>query len=182
MRAFYRCLFLPQTLLTSVGLTCYGHQSSILIATWELGLQAQYLSNGEEGTGEWVLPLTYCVGSYKRMVSELVRQKASVLSLPFKDYSQDNTKAEVTTKGKYEVKIAEELVPKESDANGNETDPATNDVDLSMEWVKFNVGQTGFYRVQYDEELAARLRSAITKGILEATDRFGKCAFPPLCI
>ncbi|KAL5786402.1 hypothetical protein ACOSQ2_008794 [Xanthoceras sorbifolium] len=40
-------------------------------------------------------------------------------------------------------------------------------------WIKVNVDQTGFYRVKYDEELAARLRHAIEKKLLTETDRFG---------
>ena len=43
----------------------------------------------------------------------------------------------------------------------------------SSNWIKMNVDQTGFYRVKYDEELAARLRHAIEKKILTETDRFG---------
>lgn len=41
-------------------------------------------------------------------------------------------------------------------------------------WIKLNVDQTGFYRVKYDEGLAARLRYAVEKQLLSATDRFGK--------
>lgn len=40
-------------------------------------------------------------------------------------------------------------------------------------WIKLNVDQTGFYRVKYDEWLAARLRYAVEKQLLSATDRFG---------
>lgn len=40
-------------------------------------------------------------------------------------------------------------------------------------WTKVNVEQAGFYRVKYDEDLAARLRYAIGKKCLSATDRFG---------
>ncbi|KAL5559483.1 hypothetical protein UlMin_035694 [Ulmus minor] len=40
-------------------------------------------------------------------------------------------------------------------------------------WIKLNVDQTGFFRVKYDEELAARLKNAIEKKQLSATDRFG---------
>ncbi|KAJ8774038.1 hypothetical protein K2173_009469 [Erythroxylum novogranatense] len=40
-------------------------------------------------------------------------------------------------------------------------------------WIKLNVNQTGFYRVKYDEGLAARLRYAIEKKNLNETDRFG---------
>ncbi|XP_057851747.2 aminopeptidase M1 [Cryptomeria japonica] len=40
-------------------------------------------------------------------------------------------------------------------------------------WIKLNVGQTAFYRVQYDDILATRLRSAVTAGQLDAADKFG---------
>ncbi|KAL5559481.1 hypothetical protein UlMin_035692 [Ulmus minor] len=40
-------------------------------------------------------------------------------------------------------------------------------------WIKLNADQTGFYRVKYDAELAARLKTAIEKKQLSATDRFG---------
>ncbi|GMH12385.1 hypothetical protein Nepgr_014226 [Nepenthes gracilis] len=40
-------------------------------------------------------------------------------------------------------------------------------------WIKLNVDQTGFYRVKYDENLAAKLRRAIESNMLFATDRFG---------
>jgi puromycin-sensitive aminopeptidase len=45
--------------------------------------------------------------------------------------------------------------------------------DARNAWIKLNVGQTGFYRVKYDEDLTARLRYAIENKILSATDRFG---------
>ena len=44
---------------------------------------------------------------------------------------------------------------------------------LASSWVKLNVNQTGFYRVKYDEDLAAKLRYAIENKYLSATDRFG---------
>lgn len=44
----------------------------------------------------------------------------------------------------------------------------------SSSWIKLNVDQTGFYRVKYDEGLAARLRYAVENQLLSATDRFGK--------
>lgn len=41
-------------------------------------------------------------------------------------------------------------------------------------WIKLNVDQAGFYRVKYDEPLAARLRYAVEKRLLSASDRYGK--------
>ncbi|CAM8970525.1 unnamed protein product [Rhodiola kirilowii] len=40
-------------------------------------------------------------------------------------------------------------------------------------WIKINVNQTGFYRVKYGEDLAARLRHAIAQKHLSGSDRFG---------
>ncbi|XP_020203865.1 aminopeptidase M1 [Cajanus cajan] len=40
-------------------------------------------------------------------------------------------------------------------------------------WIKLNVDQAGFYRVKYDELLASRLRYAVEKQLLSASDRFG---------
>ncbi|WCJ29383.1 aminopeptidase M1 [Euphorbia peplus] len=40
-------------------------------------------------------------------------------------------------------------------------------------WLKLNVNQAGFYRVKYDDNLAARLRYAIEKKYLTETDRYG---------
>lgn len=121
-----------------------------------------------------MLPLTYCVGSYKTRMSELVRHKASVLSV-HKVSSGEKT-VEVSSHGVYEVKRAEEPLVLNAEANGDKTlekNSSSEFVDLTKDWFKLNVGQTGFYRVKYDEELASRLRSAISAGSLEATDRFG---------
>ncbi|XP_057432212.1 aminopeptidase M1 [Lotus japonicus] len=40
-------------------------------------------------------------------------------------------------------------------------------------WIKLNVEQAGFYRVKYDELLAAKLRYAVEKQFLSASDRYG---------
>ncbi|KAG2663383.1 hypothetical protein I3843_16G028000 [Carya illinoinensis] len=45
--------------------------------------------------------------------------------------------------------------------------------DAVSAWIKLNVDQTGFYRVKYDDNLAARLIYAIENKYLTATDRFG---------
>ncbi|CAO2816653.1 unnamed protein product [Amaranthus hypochondriacus] len=44
---------------------------------------------------------------------------------------------------------------------------------VESSWIKLNVDQTGFYRVKYDNILEAKLRDAIERGQLSATDRFG---------
>eukprot|EP00744_Colponema_vietnamica_P007049 GILI01010185.1.p2 GENE.GILI01010185.1~~GILI01010185.1.p2 ORF type:complete len:863 (+),score=319.04 GILI01010185.1:50-2638(+) len=41
------------------------------------------------------------------------------------------------------------------------------------EWVKFNAGQTGFYRVLYPESMLKELQRAVSSGQLSAADRLG---------
>lgn len=45
--------------------------------------------------------------------------------------------------------------------------------DESTEWVKFNAGQSGFYRVQYSSALSERVAASIKSGSLPASDRLG---------
>ncbi|KAK6162011.1 hypothetical protein DH2020_001852 [Rehmannia glutinosa] len=40
-------------------------------------------------------------------------------------------------------------------------------------WIKVNVDRTGFYRVNYDEDLSARLRDAIERKCLSTSDKYG---------
>lgn len=47
------------------------------------------------------------------------------------------------------------------------------DIDGASSWIKINVDQTGFYRVKYDDTLAAKLRLAIESKLLSPTDRYG---------
>lgn len=89
-----------------------------------LRFQSQYLSSGRDGDGEWVLPLTYCVGSYDNKLSALVRQKASVLSVP-KVSSGDKT-TEFISHGVYEVKRAEESMPSNTESDGDKTPQKNN--------------------------------------------------------
>ncbi|KAG6551916.1 hypothetical protein Mapa_006533 [Marchantia paleacea] len=107
--------------------------------------QSQFLSSGVAGKGEWVVPVTVAVGSYDVSSSYLVRGKVSTVQLPAAKPEASNV------------------------ADGDDV-TAVNE---GTNWVKLNVGQTGFYRVQYDDELAKRLRSAIANSSIEATDRFG---------
>ncbi|KAE8687604.1 Aminopeptidase M1 [Hibiscus syriacus] len=94
--------------------------------------QSQFFSSGCTGNGQWIVPITFCCGSYEKKKSFLLQTKS-------------------------ETHDAKEL-----SSDGNKS-----------AWIKLNVEQTGFYRVKYDEELAARLRHAIENNYLTATDRFG---------
>ncbi|KAE9616208.1 putative membrane alanyl aminopeptidase [Lupinus albus] len=42
-----------------------------------------------------------------------------------------------------------------------------------MRWIKVNVDQSGFYRVNYEDNLVVRLRKAIQNNCLLPTDKFG---------
>jgi puromycin-sensitive aminopeptidase len=41
-------------------------------------------------------------------------------------------------------------------------------------WIKLNIDQTGFYRVKYDDELAAGLENAVKANKLSLMDMIGK--------
>ncbi|WOL09047.1 hypothetical protein Cni_G17800 [Canna indica] len=97
--------------------------------------QAQFLSSGSEGNGQWIVPISLCYGSYASQKKFLLKAKSEKLDVP-------------------------ELI-NSFDSNNKSF------------WVKFNVDQTGFYRVKYDHNLAARLRYAIEANQLSPTDRFG---------
>ncbi|XP_023733953.1 aminopeptidase M1 [Lactuca sativa] len=45
--------------------------------------------------------------------------------------------------------------------------------EASSSWIKVNVDRAGFYRVKYDEQLSAKLRSAIESKKLSPMDRYG---------
>jgi puromycin-sensitive aminopeptidase len=49
----------------------------------------------------------------------------------------------------------------------------TLQVDDDIEWIKFNPGQTGFYRVSYPDEYYEPLKKAISKQQLSSIDRLG---------
>lgn len=96
------------------------------------------MSSGAHGEGQWIVPITLCLGSYDVCKNFLLQEKTG-------------------------TRDANELfgsqIPQEIGSHS---------------WIKLNVDQTGFYRVKYDEGLAARLRYAVEKQLLSATDRFGK--------
>ncbi|PKI72070.1 hypothetical protein CRG98_007527 [Punica granatum] len=88
--------------------------------------QMQFLSNGTQGDGQWIVPITFCFGSYEACKNFLLQERSSSINL-----------------------------------------------DGVSSWIKINVDQTGFYRVKYDEDLAAKLRFAIESKMLSPTDRLG---------
>jgi len=72
--------------------------------------------------------------------------------------------------GTYDVRKSF-LLQSKSDAHDVKDFIGTADIN---DWIKLNVDQAGFYRVKYDEVLAAKLRYAVEKQLLSASDRFGK--------
>ncbi|KAJ4959351.1 hypothetical protein NE237_026462 [Protea cynaroides] len=109
--------------------------------------QSQFLSSGSHGHGEWIVPVTLCIGSYKRCKNFLLETKSGNL-----DFSS---------------------LWCSLDANARTSELNQEKWDDEQLWVKLNVGQTGFYRVKYDDVLAARLRKAIEANLLSSPDRFG---------
>ncbi|XP_043706700.1 aminopeptidase M1-like isoform X2 [Telopea speciosissima] len=109
--------------------------------------QSQFLSSGSHGQKDWIVPVTLCIGSYKRRKNLLIETKSGNLDISSLCCSSDGSART------YEL-------------NQEKWD----DEQL---WVKLNVGQTGFYRVKYDDVLAARLMKAIEANLLSSTDRFG---------
>ncbi|XP_068650425.1 aminopeptidase M1 [Aristolochia californica] len=112
--------------------------------------QSHFLSSGHDGDGQWIVPITVCFGSYSTRKSFLLQKKIDNLGMV--DLISSSGKASLQEKG--------------SQGSRQQDNP-------DFEWVKLNIDQTGFYRVQYDDELAARLRYAVEAGCLSATDRFG---------
>eukprot|EP01127_Copromyxa_protea_P012138 TRINITY_DN3126_c0_g1_i1.p1 TRINITY_DN3126_c0_g1~~TRINITY_DN3126_c0_g1_i1.p1 ORF type:complete len:867 (-),score=252.09 TRINITY_DN3126_c0_g1_i1:54-2654(-) len=59
------------------------------------------------------------------------------------------------------------------DVNQKSQQVTYSEEDASTEWVKFNAGQSGFYRVQYSPALAERVAASVKSGALPAEDRLG---------
>ncbi|XP_038707598.1 aminopeptidase M1-like isoform X2 [Tripterygium wilfordii] len=105
--------------------------------------QSQFLLSGSRGDGQWIVPITLCLGSYDRR----------------KNFLMDSTVERVDIS---------ELLPSPDD--NSESFKGTNDEHF---WIKVNVEQSGFYRVKYEDKLAAQLRKAVENNCLSATDKFG---------
>lgn len=104
------------------------------------------MSSGNEGTGQWIVPITLCCGSYDVRKSFLLQTKSE--SLDIKEFLG--------------CSVAGSACNKDNGQYG---------------WIKLNVDRAGFYRVKYDDNLAAQLRNAIEKKYLSATDRYGNALF-----
>ncbi|XP_009334713.2 aminopeptidase M1-like isoform X1 [Pyrus x bretschneideri] len=106
--------------------------------------QTQFYSSGSQGDGQWIVPITLSCGSYNVCKNFLLQAKSETLD------------------------IKEFLGCSIGKAGGT-----SNKDNALFSWIKVNVNQTGFYRVKYEDELAAALRNAIEKKQLSETDRFG---------
>ncbi|XP_057957573.1 aminopeptidase M1 [Malania oleifera] len=108
--------------------------------------QSQFLSNGSAGDGQWIVPITLSCGSYDARQNFLLQTKSETVDI------KELLGCSIT----------------ETRDGGK-----TIKTGALCAWIKLNVDQTGFYRVKYDDDLAARLRYVIESMYLSATDRFG---------
>jgi puromycin-sensitive aminopeptidase len=99
------------------------------------------------GDGLWIVPITLSIGSYNKCKNFLLETKSRKLDVSELVHSLHQNS--ITFNKKNEEKCDEHL------------------------WVKVNIEQSGFYRVNYEDKLAARLRKAIESNCLSATDKFG---------
>lgn len=91
--------------------------------------------SGSTGEGQWIVPITLCVGTYDARKSFLLQSKTEALDV--KEFLDASTSS-------------------------------------GHPWIKVNVDQTGFFRVKYDEDLSALLRTAIERKSLSTNDKYGE--------
>ncbi|KAF3450566.1 hypothetical protein FNV43_RR06655 [Rhamnella rubrinervis] len=109
--------------------------------------QSQFQTSGKNGDGQWIVPITLCVGSYDKQKNFLLETKLGKVDIS--DLLCSNASNSNSLDEKRKENIAEQL------------------------WIKVNIEQNGFYRVTYDDELDFRLRKAVENNLLSATDKFG---------
>ncbi|KAL5576285.1 hypothetical protein UlMin_017984 [Ulmus minor] len=109
--------------------------------------QSQFQLSGLEGDVEWIVPITLAVGSYDKRKNFLLETKFGEVDISDLVNSFDGDSS--SSKEKSEEKSDEKL------------------------WIKVNIEQGGFYRVNYDQNLEARLRKAVETNCLSALDKFG---------
>lgn len=109
-------------------------------------LQSHFLANGSTDDGQWILPLTICCNSYENQKKILLKTKSDKLDL----------------RGLIDSPIIDT----------SSMDKSTYEK-AGYFWIKFNVDQTGFYRVKYDTMLMAALTKAISQNKLSSMDKYG---------
>ena len=114
---------------------------------WHLNLQSRFLLSGLHVDGQWIVPITLCIGSYERKTKFLL--------------DKSDGRVDISELVQY---IGDDV---NSNENKHEEDSQGN------QWIKVNVYQSGFYRVNYEDKLAVRLRKAVQNNYLLPTDKFG---------
>ncbi|KAL6996293.1 hypothetical protein U1Q18_006426 [Sarracenia purpurea var. burkii] len=109
--------------------------------------QSQFRYSGLHSDECWVVPITLSIGSYNNRKNFLLETKLGKLDISglYRSSDGDSSLFEEKNQEKFSEKF----------------------------WVKLNIGQTGFYRVKYDNKLTAQLRKAIEDNYLSSTDKFG---------
>ncbi|GLT60800.1 hypothetical protein SLA2020_335500 [Shorea laevis] len=109
--------------------------------------QLQFLSSGSHDDRLWIVPVTLSIGSYNRRKTFLLETKFGALDISELVHSSDKNSSSI-----------------------KENNREACDEHL---WVKVNTDQSGFYRVKYEDKLAAQLRKAVESNYLSAIDKFG---------
>lgn len=103
-------------------------------------MQSQFQLSGLHGDGRWIVPITLAVGSYSKSKNFLLGTKFGEVDISDLAHSLDGNSSSLDEKT--EEKLSENL------------------------WIKVNTDQSGFYRVNYDDNLEARLRKAVENNCL----------------
>ncbi|KAK9282412.1 hypothetical protein L1049_005329 [Liquidambar formosana] len=109
--------------------------------------QSHFMLSGLHGDGQWIVPITLSVGSYNKRKNFLLDTKVGRLDVSELLHSPDGNSSSFEKKN---LEMCDENL-----------------------WIKLNIEQTGFYRVKYEDKLAARLKKAIEKNWLLEADKFG---------